>query len=128
MSKLAFKIYYSPDSNDKVLMEFLKSYSKRKGKTITEVILDTLRNHWLPIALNNLQDEDNIGLSDSFDLEESAWQSVGALSSQIGLITNQVDLGFDLSDLLSSFSNVDEEVNEKKKDDDSSPKFKGLGF
>ena len=127
MSKLAFKLYYSPDSNDKVLMEFLKSYSKRKGKTITEVILDTLRNHWLPIALNNLQDEDNIRLSDSFDLEESAWQSVGALSSQIGLITNQVDLGFDLSDLLSSLSNVDEEVNEKKKDDDS-PEYETLGF
>jgi len=96
--KPEFRFSYSSDSHDEVLMEFLKSYAKRKGQSTKELILETLKNYWLSIALQEYEQMD----IESLELQDSAWKSIGALSSQIRLIVSQLNLEIEVTDFLSN--------------------------
>ena len=79
MAKPFLKIYYSPNSYDEELVEFIKDYAIARGQSYTEVILEILRAFWLPIALKDTD-------IDPVQLKDLQGKSIGILRSQLSLM------------------------------------------
>ena len=79
MAKPFLKIYYSPNSYDEELVEFIKDYAIARGQSYTEVILEILRAFWLPIVLKDTD-------IDPIQLKDLQGKSIGILRSQLSLM------------------------------------------
>lgn len=84
MAKPFLKIYYTPNSYDEELVEFIKDYALARGQSYTEVILEILRAFWLPIALKDTD-------IDPVQLKDLQGKSIGILRSQLSLMGEKVD-------------------------------------